>query len=252
MQQRIHSFTFIILFIVTGTSYTWAQNALSKWQVGVNGGILIYQGDLTPSDIGSYSTMKPVVGVYVSRVLNPSFLLRTNIAFGKLYGNDASYDIPSWRKERNFTFTSPMLEISELLVWNMYSNNGNELGKRFSPYLFAGAGISLINVSRDYSRFNNTYFATNTKILNGLSNDIKRTPPRAALIIPLGIGTEIYLIPKLSLTAETNFRYTFTDYLDGFSLAANPEKKDFYHSHTVGLLYRFGKSNEVGCPVIKH
>lgn len=69
-------------------------------------------------------------------------------------------------------------------------------------------------------------------------------------MVPVGVGMEVYLTPKLSLTAETSFRYTFSDRIDGFSLGANPDKKDFYHSHTIGLLYRFGKGNRLGCPVV--
>jgi hypothetical protein len=252
MNHPIQALALVVLLFITGISGTQAQIDLSKWQVGANGGIFVYQGDLTPSDVGSYKTIKPAFGFYVSRVLNPSLLIRTNVAIGKLYGNDSLYDSPKWRQQRNYNFTTPLTEISELLVWNMAGNNSNELGQRFSPYMFGGLGVSLLNINRDYSKFNDHYFASATNILNGLKADINHTPPRAALVIPIGLGMEYYLTPKLSLTAETTFRYTFTDYLDGFSLGANPDKKDFYHSHTIGLLYRFGKSKLLGCPVIKH
>ncbi|CAN5695714.1 DUF6089 family protein [soil metagenome] len=242
-------FTFLFVFIIVNT--TKAQRDFSKWQIGINGGILVYQGDLSQQDIGSYKTVQPVGGLYISRVLSSSFLLRTNLAIGRLYGNDASNNSPSWRRKRNYAFTTPVAEVSELLVWNMFSNNGNELGQRFSPYMFAGAGISFLNVNRDYSKLDTTYFSSSSKTSNGLAADIARIPPRAVLVLPVGIGTEVYLTPKLSLTLETSFRYTFSDYIDGFSLGANPDTKDYYHSHTIGLLYRFGKGNKLGCPVIK-
>ncbi|MEO6232840.1 MAG: DUF6089 family protein [Ferruginibacter sp.] len=242
-------FSFLFVFIIVNTAN--AQRDFSKWQIGVNGGILVYQGDLSKQDIGSYQTVQPVGGLYISRVLNSSFLLRTNLAIGRLYGNDASYNSPSWRQKRNYAFTSPLAEVSELLVWNMFSNNGNELAQRFSPYMFAGAGVSFLNVNRDYSKLDTTYFSSSSKTFNGLAADIARIPPRAVLVLPVGIGTEVYLTPNLSLTLETSFRYTFSDYIDGFSLGANPDKKDYYHSHTIGLLYRFGKGNKLGCPVIK-
>ncbi|MEO6550746.1 MAG: DUF6089 family protein [Ferruginibacter sp.] len=244
------SASIVLLFI--GAFGVKAQTNWNKWQLGINGGIFIYQGDLTPADIGSYKTADPAIGFYVSRVLNPSFLLRTNVTFGKLHGDDARYNSPIWRKERNYSFTSPVVEVSELLVWNMLGNNGNELGKRVSPYAFGGLGVSFLKVSRDTSNFNTHYFSAATNILNGLVADLNRDPPRAILVAPMGVGLEVYLSPRLSLTAETNFRLTFTDYLDGFSLGASPERKDFYHSHTVGLLFRFGKSDQLGCPVIKH
>ncbi|MCW3089123.1 MAG: thrombospondin type 3 repeat-containing protein [Ferruginibacter sp.] len=250
MKHPIQSIAFTVALFLAGISSARAQSGAAKWQVGINGGMLIYQGDLTPSDMGSYQTAQPVFGLYVSRVLNPSFLLRTNLAVGKLYGNDAKYDSPIWRKERNYKFTSPIAEISELLVWNMFDNNGNELGKKFSPYAFGGLGVTFLRIKRDTSNFNTHYFAAATNLVNGLAADLSRMPPRAILVAPMGLGVEFNLTDRLSLTAETSFRLTFTDYLDGFSFGANPNKKDFYHSHTIGLLYRFGKSNSLGCPVI--
>ncbi|MEO5891508.1 MAG: DUF6089 family protein [Ferruginibacter sp.] len=251
MNQFIQAVAVIFLFLIILSSESQAQIDWSKWQVGVNGGIFVYQGDLTPTDVGSYKTTKPAFGVYVSRILNPSFLLRTNLAVGKLYGNDAKYNTPVWRQQRNFNFTTPVTEISALLVWNMMGNNSNEMGQRFSPYIFGGVGVNFIKVNRDASNFNTHYFASLTNVTNGLRADMNRSTPGAALVVPVGLGMQFYLTPKLSLTAETSFRYTFTDYLDGFSLGANPNKKDFYHSHTIGLLYRFGKGNRLGCPPVK-
>jgi hypothetical protein len=39
-----------------------------------------------------------------------------------------------------------------------------------------------------------------------------------------------------------------TDYLDGFTKAANPSKKDHYYTHTIGLIYSFGEKNTLACP----
>ena len=243
----------LISLLLFGTMpYAYAQSDLRSWQVGINAGMFIYEGDLTPSKLGSYKTLKPGFGLYVSRILSPAFILRTNLSFGKLKGDDAKYNDPDWRKQRNFNFTSPVTEISELLVWNIFKNNSNEVGKRFSPYLFGGAGISFIKVNRDYSNFNAAYFGDGSDLPARLAEDIATNTPKRIFVLPVGAGVEYYLSPSIALTAETNFRYTFTDYLDGFSKGANPEKKDFYHSHTIGLVYKFGSKNEVGCPVVKY
>lgn len=241
---------FTITVLMASIHIASAQLNLSKWQVGINGGVFVYQGDLTPAALGSYKTMQPALGLYVSRILNPSFILRTNLAFGKLMGSDASYKNPAYRRQRNLSFSSPVTEISELLVWNMFGNNGNQIGNRFSPYLFGGAGVSFLNVSRS-SNLNKTFFANEPNVEIGLTQDLARTPPKTILVLPVGAGVEYYLFPNLSVTAETNFRYTFTDYIDGFSRMANPAKNDFYQSHTIGLIFKFGKRNQLDCPVIK-
>lgn len=71
------------------------------------------------------------------------------------------------------------------------------------------------------------------------------------MVLPVGVGVEYYLFPNLSVTAETNFRYTFTDYIDGFSRVVNAAKNDFYYSHTIELVFKFGNRNQLDCPVIK-
>src|SRR4051812_3153604 len=105
MNQLLRAIAMVVLLFIA-TPETRAQMDPAKWQVGVNGGIFVYQGDLSPTDVGSYKTAKPSFGIYISKVLNPSLLLRTNLAVGKLYGNDAKYSDPVWRQQRNYKFTS--------------------------------------------------------------------------------------------------------------------------------------------------
>src|SRR3954468_6948440 len=166
MNRFVQAFALVVLLCTAHIYSASAQTGWSKWQIGVNGGIMVYQGDLTPSDLGSYKTMKPTFGAYISRVLSPSLLLRTNLAVGKLYGDDAKYSSPAWRQERNYKFTTPVTEVSELLVWNISGNSSNELGQRFSPYVFGGLGVSFLNIKRDTTAFNAHYFASSTSLVN--------------------------------------------------------------------------------------
>lgn len=230
-----------------------------KWMVGINGGAMIYQGDLTPSSLGSYKTASPVFGFSVARILNPYFAIRANAAFGKLKGDDAAYDDPAWRKSRALNFSTPVTELSAQFVWNPFGNNSNELTMKVTPYLFGGAGVSFMNIKRDFSRLDTTVFSFNSKTQAGLMQDTAKTLPRSLLVLPAGAGLSFYLSPRWSLNYEFGFRYTFSDYIDGFSYVANPNQKDFYHSHTLGLVYRFGGggsngngSDKLGCPVMKY
>jgi hypothetical protein len=97
--------------------------------------------------------------------------------------------------------------------------------------------------------FNGEFF-TSEDLGSRLAEDIAYKTPKLIPVVPVGIGVQLSLTKKLSLTAETAYRLTRTDYLDGFSQAGNPNLHDHYFSHTVGLLYKFGKKSSLSCPTI--
>ena len=225
-----------------------SQIDLTKFEIGVNANGFIYQGDLTPSLLGSYRTIKPGFGFFVSKMLTPIFSVRTNLVFGKLKGDDAKYSHPAYRQQRNFNFKSQVFEISELLVANVFRENHFGI----SPYLFGGLGLSFLHIKRDWSNFNAEYFSAESSTITGLATDAQHSLPKSIPVIPLGIGIRYSISKNLSVNAETTYRIVFTDYLDGFSEAANPSKNDHYYTHSIGLIYSFGKKNSLNCPVIQN
>src|SRR5258705_608959 len=148
-----------------------AQLDFSKFEIGINAGAFIYQGDLTPSRPGSYRTLKPDLSIYLNKLISPIFSLRTNLSFGKLKGDDSKYSTPEYRQQRNFLFKSPVVEISELIVADLLKNNMARPPSGFSPYVFAGIGFSFLNIKRDWSRFNAEYFSAESSTLAGLEAD---------------------------------------------------------------------------------
>jgi Domain of unknown function (DUF6089) len=227
----------------------FGQQGAGKYELGASLGLFVYQGDLTPERLGSFRTQKPGLNLFANRILNWSFSLRTNLAFSKLKGDDGRYSNPEFRKQRNFNFTSSLVEISESIVWNP---PGNDDEQTLSPYLMAGLGVSFLHIKRDWSRFNSEYFGNAPGVLNGLVADDQHSLPRGILVVPVGMGLRHSLSRRLSVSAEASYRFTFTDYLDGFSQAANPGKDDHYSSYSVGLIYKLGKPNKLNCPVIRN
>lgn len=238
----------LIISIFSQSQLLFAQLDLTKFEVGIHAGTFIYEGDLAPSAMGSYKTMKPVIGIHINRIFSPSFALRANIDIGKIKGDDSKFSNPGYRQQRNFNFTTPVFEFSGLLVWSPLKTNGEEIIRKFSPYVFAGAGFSFLKINRDWSNFNTEYFAGETNVTAGLEIDAQHRLPRLTPVLPVGLGISYSLTPRISLNAETSYRLMSTDYLDGFSEAANPSKKDHYHSHTIGLTYHFGRRGKLDCP----
>jgi len=235
----------IALLFLNAESRSYCQVNLGKYETGLTAGAFVYQGDLTPSPIGSYRTMQPTVNLFVNRILNPLFSLRGSLFYGGLGGNDAAYSSPAWRKQRNFNFTSSVFELSSLLVY--YPVNTR---RKFYPYVFGGGGLGFISIKRDWSRFNREFFI-NEDVAARLSVDAAHKLPKLIAVVPVGAGIQYSFTQKLSLIAETAYRLTTTDYLDGFSKAANPKLNDHYQSHTIGIVYKFANQSNVGCPSVQ-
>ena len=222
-----------------------AQINTRKIELGINAIAFVYQGDLTPSKIGSYKTMSLGLGVFANYRLNPHFSLKTALAHGRLKGDDSKFDNPAWRQQRNFKFTTPVTEISESVLWNVSSRS------RLTPYISAGIGYAFLNIKRDYSNFNSAYFVGDGAITSGLATDIAHSLPKGLLVIPVGAGVRYPITNNISLNAESEYRFNSSDYLDGFSQAANPDKKDHFFTHSLGVIFSFGKKlSGLNCPVV--
>jgi hypothetical protein len=246
-------FLFPLAFILLTSSLRSQFAIIPKYEIGINAGTFIYQGDLTPNALGSFNTMKPGFGIFGTRNLNSRYAIRLQLMRGWLKGDDSKYEDPAWRQQRNLKFTTPVTEISGLFVWNIAGLRPNEAGIiNFTPYLFAGLGYSFLNIDRDWSQFDYGHFAGEPAVINGLNEDINHGVPGGILVFPVGAGVRYGINEKLSFTLEGSTRFTTTDYLDGFSQAANPDLKDSYHTITAGLIYSFGKRNRFACPVFKN
>jgi hypothetical protein len=240
----------IFICIAFATNTSEAQSSIPKYEFGIMGGAFIYQGDLAPSDAGSYQFLKPSWQIFVSKIWNENFSARINIARGSINGDDARYATPAWRQTRNFNFNTTITEISGSLVCNFPRYNSDGTTKKLATYVFGGAGISILNVQRDWSKLNTASLDPKSSLLAGLAIDTAHSTPKVIPVIPLGAGIRYAVTHNLSVAAEFTYRLTFTDYLDGFSKSADPAKKDFYYGYSVGLIYSLFNDG-IKCPKVK-
>jgi Domain of unknown function (DUF6089) len=227
-----------------------AQKSKYRYEFGLGAGFTVYQGDLTPRRLGSFETQQFSLALQASRIMTASFSARASFVAAKLKGDDAVYEEPEFRQERNFFFISPVKELSLQLVWNITAGNYRDRG--FSPYLFGGGGLALVKIRRNWSRINAAYFSESATLWPGLEADSVHRLPRILPVIPVGAGVKYFFKPNWAVNAEATYRFATTDYLDGFSESANPDKKDNFLSYTVGLIFRPGRMGDWKCPVIKY
>lgn len=231
-----------------GTLKVNAQSPLTDYEMGVNVGSMVYQGDLTPSYFGAYQCLKTSFSIFASKALNQNLTVRANFAYGNINCDEALYANPTYRRYRAFQFSTTISEFSGLLVWNFHSTKPQESYSKFTPYVFAGAGLSFLKIGRDASRINTAMFDPKSSTLTGLNLDTLHKLPTVTPVLPVGVGVRYALFPQFALAAEFNYRFIFTDYLDGFKYAANPANNDRYYGFSLGVTYTFNGKNKFGCP----
>ena len=244
----------MVLTCCFATGVRGQNSTLPKWEVGLSGGLFIYQGDLAPSIVGSYKPSLVSVGgtVYADRIVNRFLALRTSLTVAGLKGDDRKYDAEAWRHARALRFHTSVTELSESFLWNLFDNNDGNARTRFTPYVLLGVGYALLGVHRYASRFDTAYFGAQSVVTNGLKTDLATKPPQGVAIIPVGVGLRCSVSPAWSLNVEGVYRFSSTDYLDGFSKVGDPSRNDHYYSLEVGVSYTFLKGDRTSkCPVMR-
>jgi hypothetical protein len=243
--KAVVNICFLIALILTGISTAHGQQETPKYEVGVKGGIMVYQGDLVPGAFGNFKTVKPAFGVSVSRSLDPYLSIRTNVAFSRLSSDESLFTDPPYRKRRNFSFSTPITEFTALLVFNPFGQHDGDT-RKLAPYIFAGAGMAFLNITRDWSRVDTSTFHSGSSVATGLAIDTVKQVPKSLFALAAGAGIRYNITSLLSVNAEAMFRFTGSDYIDGFKYAANPKNKDNYYGISIGIGYKLAAGNETG------
>ncbi|MBC7934891.1 MAG: outer membrane beta-barrel protein [Rhizobacter sp.] len=230
-----------------------AQNY--KYELGLNLGAYVYQGDLSPQRLGSFKTIRPGIGISFGKPLSNTFSVRGIFNLASLKGNEAKYSDPEYRQYRAFAFKTSVKELGVHLQYNILGNR--EYWPTFEPYVFAGVSAAFINTKKDYSAFDATYFgeARAAEIMTAVTVDNTERNRRTMLNLPAGLGVRYNLNNNWAVSTEANFRFGGSDYIDGFSQSVNPAKKDHFFSQNVGVAYRIGSGKtagggKLGCPAV--
>jgi len=208
--------------------------------VSIGSGTANYYGEMV--NPGEFGKLKPNIAIGAEYYLNSRISARAELTWFQLSGDDAKAN--DTRRLRNLSFTSNCIELSALGAFNL-----SPMGLRFyqrstlNIHVFAGIGMLYFNPKTTYQ---GKSYALQPLATEGVS--YSRLQP----VIPVGLGGRIKLNPFFNILVEAGYRFTFTDYLDGFSQSGNPNKKDYYSSYTIGLIYTLGRTNSLKCPVMRY
>jgi hypothetical protein len=115
----------------------------------------------------------------------------------------------------------------------------------------AGLGVSFLKVSRDWSRLDTAAFSYKSLPQNGLAIDSQHAAPRVVPVLPVGAGLKWMVNSRIAVNAEAVMRLTLSDYIDGFSYAANPARKDSYYAVSLGISFVLG-GQWLKCPTVRN
>ena len=209
-------------------------------------GYASYQGDVNESPIFSLQSAHLAFGIKLAYMLNQNMSISYSMVNGKISGDDQNF--PSRRDwTPNLSFDAVFSEHSMLFTYYPFNRSKGILSsykvkeklyrvgcpsvklkykKKFSPFVFAGAGLG--------------FFSPN---VSGLPSDAAELQTGAYsnthLVLPFGGGARVELTPRLGVSAEVGMRFTSTDYIDGISDSRNPRFKDWFVSGGLRLAYKF-------------
>ena len=234
---------FAILISISFTFFSTRATA-QNFEIGLTLGATTYDGDigLTTKSLGK--SLRPAIGLVGKYRLSNSFLLRGHVITGKLAGSEKNHP-DAWRQLRGFAFESKITELALVLEWEFFTKG------RFTAFAFGGVGATFFNPKADYNE-------PNPYILMDINNDSKANYKKMTPSIPMGLGVKYAMNHNFNLSLEAGYRKVFTDYLDGISKLANPNRNDIYLITALTLTKEFGggkraanrlfKQGDSGCP----
>jgi Domain of unknown function (DUF6089) len=228
---RVCSFA-ILLFLSTLSVPLSAQN----WEVGTTLGLSLYNGDI-PIDFPTVNQQVRFGGsLFVRKRLNWLFAVRAQVQAGQLFMDEKRFGSSEWKKQRGFAFTSPIYELAILPEIRPFKIGNVEF------LAFAGVAAAGFNPKTDFNEPSPiASFAPD--FVDLIAADKKATSARMTLAIPIGGGLQWFINDRFTIGGEVGGRTTFSDYLDGISLAARPKTKDYYYFGGLTLSYFFGDGN---------
>lgn len=191
--------------------------------------------DVGDANLFSFDKTSLSFGLLLDYNVSANFGLRLNLLHTTLNATDLG---STEFEARGFSFETPLTEAS-LTAKYTFNDRGRSSGVAVAPYLFAGVGVAITDPNVDFSNAEG-----NQALMTRVQEDIANVQTNH-ITVPFGIGLKAGLTEQIQLSVELGLRPAFNDYIDGVSIAANPNKNDWYNMGGIALSYRFGKKKTI-------
>ena len=193
-------------------------------------------GDLVDATLLKVNQTNITYGAFFRYQASRNISVRANVLRGKLSGSDDDSETLS---QRGYSFESSFTEVTVVGEYDLFGKR--RFSKRgrmtpiFSPYVFVGIGVALTQPSPD--------FADDEGNIAPLAQQDLDNEKTTHFSVPIGAGIKMDINKQITLGAEFGMRPVFNDYLDGLSMAGNPDRNDWYSVGGLTLAYRFASKD---------
>lgn len=219
----------------------YARKRNRKFAVSGGLGYSAYLGELT--NPWSYFDTKHNIDLGVKYRLHPNFMVRSNVLWFRMSGDDFDIDPERGTHVRNLRFESDNIEFNLMGEYNLFPVERNIQNRSpVNPYITAGIGLMWFSPrapipetfflegelvqTADYL---SSYSPGDMVNLRPLNTERLEDGPYApfAFVIPIGVGVKFKVTDFLDIALEATGRITFTDYLDDISRRDYPDQSEF-------------------------
>ncbi len=233
--KPVYAFFFVLVLSLFGSAALWAQNGLGSWEGSAFLGMSTYQGDMTVSNLPLAKHGHFAFGFGVRHFLSPQFAMAGRFWHGKISGDDSLYPNLDERGGRMTAGINSLLLLAEFSPLGLAGDPNTEM--IFSPYLFFGTGVALVNINVNYAD------------IRGMPEHIEQDKLSAQnkfhVLFPFGAGLRFAPRESWNLSLELGLATPFSDTIDGISMLGNPDKKDWITSILLGFHMPFGSERVV-------
>jgi OmpA-OmpF porin, OOP family len=249
----------------THTATTWFADTVhvleNKTEWGLTLGALRYNGDISSDNSFVINHLSPGGQVYLKRYIIPNLAWKASLFFSKFTDQDRNYTTPvEWRAERDFSFDATLGALSGRLEWEILGKKRfrhhdtlvytldkytefaivEKLKRIPSPYLFGGGGLTGFKAKTVYN-----YAEGLSGLAPAVAADIaENTRMHTRFFWTFGAGINFDLSKKTVLGLELGTNFANSDYLDGISVAGNPDKPDWWWFGGLSLGFRIGNNDK--------
>jgi len=233
--NRIHASGLCIILFLGFTTGIFAQDG--SWQAGIYLGMSSHGSDVNSVGRHGQSMMdnnQAAFGLYGAYRLNNHIHAKLHVRHTTLQGDDANLaakkEYGAEHVRRAFAYKTSLTETALMVQYHLFESSRmhryrrrTPVWQKINPYVQAGFGLAFVKDDAEHRSWGNVPADRLTDVQLDQEQGSK-----AGFQLPLELGFSYEASTRWGLNIFYAFRPPISDYLDGISYAANPDKNDAY------------------------